>query len=46
MALHHPLDDRPAAREGGPHPALCLTLGFAVIVVGAIVVHVVFNSLI
>ncbi|MFN3557967.1 MAG: hypothetical protein ACK4UQ_01675 [Brevundimonas sp.] len=46
MALHHPIDDRPAAREDGPHPAICLALGFAVIALGAIIVHVVFNSLV
>lgn len=46
MALHHPLDDRPAARGVGPHPALCLTLGFAIIVVGATVVHLIFNALV
>lgn len=46
MALHHPLDDRPAAREDGPHPAICLALGFGVITVGAIIVHVVFNTLV
>lgn len=46
MALHHPIDDRPAARESGPHPALCLMLGFAVIAVGATVVHIVFNALV
>lgn len=43
MALHHPLDDRPASREPGPHPAICLMLGFGVIAVGATIVHIVFN---
>lgn len=46
MALHHPIDDRPAARKDGPHPALCLLLGFAVIAGGATLVHIVFNALV
>ena len=46
MALHHPVDDRPTPREGGPHPAICLMLGFGVIAVGAPVVHIVFNALV
>lgn len=46
MALHHPIDDRPAAREDGPHPALCLILGFGVIAVGATIVHIVFNAMV
>jgi len=44
MALHHPVDDRPAVREDGPHPAICLMLGFGVIAVGATIVHIVFNA--
>ena len=43
MALDLP--DQPPPRRDGPHPALCLMLGFGVIVLGAIVVHVVFNAL-
>lgn len=46
MALHHPIDDRPATREAGLHPAVCLMLGFGVIAVGATVVHVLFNALV
>ena len=47
MALHHPIHDpRPAAREGGPHPAICLILGFGVIAAGATIVHIVFNTLV
>ncbi|WP_420471598.1 hypothetical protein [Brevundimonas sp. FT23042] len=46
MALHHPLDDHPARREDGPHPAICLILGFGVIAVGATIVHIVFNVLV
>jgi hypothetical protein len=46
MALHHPLDDRPAAREDGPHPAVSLILGFGVIIIGATIVHIVFNALV
>lgn len=43
MAPNPPVDPRP---EGGPHPALSLVLGFGVIVLGATVVHVVFNVLV
>ena len=43
MALDLP--DRPPPSRDGPHPALSLMLGFGVIVLGAIVVHVVFNAL-
>lgn len=47
MALHHPIHDhRPAPREGGPHPALCLALGFGVIALGATIVHIIFNTLV
>jgi hypothetical protein len=46
MALHHPIHDEPPAREGGPHPAICLMLGFAVIAAGATIVHIVFNTLV
>lgn len=39
----YPPDPRP---EGGPHPAVSLLLGFAVIILGATLVHVVFNVLV
>lgn len=43
MAHDHRVDTRP---EGGPHPAVSLIVGFGVIVVVAILVHVVFNVLV
>ncbi len=43
MALNHPVDPRP---ERGPHPAVSLIVGFGVIILGATVVHVVFNVLV
>ncbi len=43
MAPIPPVDPRP---EGGPHPAVSLLLGFGVIILGATVVHVVFNVLV
>ena len=48
MALNHPADPGAAGPrpEGGPHPAVSLLLGFGLIVVGATVVHVVFNGLV
>ena len=44
MALDHPAD--PTPRREGPHPALSLLVGFGVIIVGAMIVHVVFNGLV
>ena len=44
MALHPPLEPPPA--RDGPHPAISLAIGFGVIILGAIVVHVVFNVLV
>jgi len=44
MALDHPAD--PTRRREGPHPALSLLIGFGVIIVGAMIVHVVFNGLV
>ena len=46
MALHHPIHDHRPAREGGPHPAISLILGFVVIAAGATIVHIVFNTLV
>lgn len=43
MALDLP---EPPRNSHGPHPALCLGLGFAVILVGATLVHVIFNVLV
>jgi len=43
MALDLP--DHPPPQRDGPHPSVCLMLGFGVIVLGAIIVHVVFNAL-
>ena len=43
MTSPPPLDPRP---EGGPHPAISLLLGFGGIVLGAMIVHVVFNRLV
>ncbi len=40
-----PLHTPPPTRDG-PHPALCLALGFGVIAAGATIVHVVFNALV
>lgn len=44
MALN-PSVDRTPPRDG-PHPAVSLLVGFGVIILGAIVVHVVFNVLV
>ena len=38
-----PVDPPP---ESGPHPAVSLLAGFGVIILGAMVVHVVFNVLV
>lgn len=48
MAHDHPADPHPGATrpEGGPHPAVSLIVGFGLIVLGATVVHVVFNVLV
>ena len=43
MALNHPVEPR---SEGGPHPAVSLIVGFGVIIVVAMLVHVVFNVLV
>jgi hypothetical protein len=43
MAPNPPVEPHP---EGGPHPAVSLIAGFGLIVVGATVVHVVFNVLV
>jgi len=43
MALIDP--HRPTPTDG-PHPALCLAAGFGVIIGAAILVHIVFNSLV
>lgn len=44
MALDLP--DYPPPTRDGPHPAVCLIAGFGVIILGAIVVHIVFNVLV
>jgi len=48
MALNLPVDPHADDRrpEGGPHPAVSLIVGFGLIIVGATVVHVVFNVLV
>jgi hypothetical protein len=38
---HHP-----TTKRDGPHPAISLIVGFGVIVLGATIVHVVFNVLV
>lgn len=43
MAHDHPVEPRP---EGGPHPAVSLIVGFGLIILGAMIVHVVFNQLV
>jgi len=43
MTSYPPVDPR---HEGGPHPAISLLVGFGIIVLGALVVHVVFNVLV
>ncbi len=43
MAHDHPVDPRP---EGGPHPAVSLTVGFGVIILLATVVHLAFRVLV
>ena len=44
MALDLP--ETPPPHHNGPHPAISLIAGFGVIILGAIVVHVVFNVLV
>jgi hypothetical protein len=44
MALNPPVDPPPP--QNGPHPAVSLLVGFGVIILGATVVHVVFNVLV
>ena len=44
MALNYP--DDPPPQHDGPHPAVSLLVGFGVIILGATVVHVVFNVLV
>lgn len=44
MALNYPVD--PPPQHDGPHPAVSLLVGFGVIILGATVVHVVFNVLV
>ena len=44
MALNYPVD--PPPQHDGPHPAVSLLVGFGVIILGATVVHVVFNILV
>lgn len=46
MALNPSVDPPPHQTSGrdGPHPALSLIVGFGVIVLGATVVHVLFNA--
>lgn len=52
MALNHPLDSPPhpshdpISRREGPHPAVSLIAGFGLIVVGATLIHIVFNVLV
>jgi len=44
MALDLP--ETPPPHRDGPHPALSLVVGFGVIVLGAMIVHGLFNKLI
>jgi hypothetical protein len=44
MALHHTVEPTPP--RDGPHPALSLLVGFGVIILGATVVHVLFNAIV
>ncbi|MDI1325699.1 MAG: hypothetical protein PSV23_02760 [Brevundimonas sp.] len=44
MALNPSVD--PPPHHDGPHPALSLIVGFGVIVLGATIVHIVFNVLV
>ena len=44
MALNHSVDPTPS--RDGPHPALSLLVGFGVIILGATLVHVIFNVLV
>lgn len=44
MALDLP--ENPPPHRDGPHPALSLILGFGVIVLGATLIHIVFNVLV
>lgn len=48
MALNHSVDPPPNPTPGhvGPHPALSLIVGFGVIVLGATIVHILFNVLV
>jgi hypothetical protein len=36
----------PQAHRDGPHPAICLAAGFGVIIAAAIIVHVIFNTVV
>jgi hypothetical protein len=40
MALLHPHTRGPQGPSDGPHPAICLAVGFGVIVVAALAVHI------
>lgn len=42
MALDLPEAPPPAPHQ--PHPALCLAVGFGVVVLAAIVVHIIFEA--
>ena len=44
MALDLP--DYPPPHRDGPHPAVSLIVGFGVIILGAVIVHLVFNGLV
>jgi hypothetical protein len=44
MALNHSVE--PTPHRDGPHPALSLLVGFGVIILGATVVHVLFNAIV
>jgi hypothetical protein len=46
MAMALDLPTQPPSRRDGPHPAICLLAGFGVIILGALVVHIVFNVLV
>lgn len=43
MSSHPPVDPR---HEGGPHPAVSLLLGFGIIILAAIAVHIVFGMVV
>jgi hypothetical protein len=40
------LPDQPPPHREGPHPAVSLIAGFGLIVVGATLIHIVFNVLV